>query len=594
MVRVVTVFPLLVATACTDPLGFDDTVWPCARDTDCPDGLICFDRPDGGNDPTGTCGEREPVGAEPVGGDDPPPRDGGPPPPPEPVSVVFCEVDEETPPWTDWWLETNVAPEDVAARMAERNAFPTDLELDTITADWRFDLVLEDNLGPDALEFTVDTSTRNVGGDGWTLVDVEVGYMADMKWRARTRVRRGGNFWHGTTSNVVLHIEDPDRDHLRITDLEPHDAPPDRTDWEVVMRPRLPEHSQEQLVLEQARDSMVDLLRSRDTRPYDIAYHEWIDRHSAIIERCPGPRTWWVDHETEAELLERAARDGARIVRLERKDAEHFVALLENNLGPVATHVHRRVRDDSDARTGYAAARDDELVVGHLRTEPIPAGAHAFTWIGAAVDAAIATNAIDPADTVAIYEPGAPCPGDATANREPIADALRIMRDDRDPARAKALARLLGGPPAVQQWLDVEGLEGSSFVGFVGCADNTTTLADLIAVTPVPDAAAIEATLETIVDAEGAALDPAQRTAFVTAMSVATATDEGLSPADTHRSIAGRLEIPRCDPQRTEVWTFAMFLDRTGRDADVTFDIHQAELLRVPIREALAGDLSCL
>ena len=234
----------------------------------------------------------------------------------------------------------------------------------------------------------------------------------------------------------------------------------------------------------------------------------------------------------------------------------------------------------STARSAGLRAPTGSTAAALLDDDAIPAGAHAFTWIAGAIDDA----GLSTTDEVPIYEPG-DCPGDATNTTETIADARRTMLETGDTARAKALVTALGGPSAVQSWLDDAGLSQSRFVDHVGCADNTTTPDDLVARPPPTDASALEPDVRAIVEQEAAALPATARDAFLASLAITSEGDR--PPATTQRSIAGRLDLARCDTPIPQTWIFALAVERADDFADDAFAASRAELLRIVLREAL-------
>lgn len=596
IIRRLALLGLLAAAACSNPSSFENVAWPCLVDADCMAlGLVCLEeRVDGQR----YCGVRDGGvgdGGVPDGG----PRDGGPPPRdggPQPIVKSFCQDDQLVPDRTDWWLYVDVDAAEVEARVAEHDAFPEELEVETDGTTWRYDVVLVDNSGPNAREFFLDTMTTSTFGSGGWSYDLEYAPVAPDILLARV------GLVVTNSRPTYRHVPDPRVYFRRISnnqwplDIGAYRARSGNTVYSISWARRLEtDTSTARFRFDLTRDELADTFDDSSWAPFDLEVHP-NGHQSAFVRPCPHTRTWWVSDWTVPDILARTERDGSRIHRLERRQSPLYAALLVNNLGPLATSAHRLIRAETNGLAGYAVHDDvGGRPAAHLDDRTISAGAFAMWWVALAVDDAIANGTLSSSTSVSRYADGAPCPGPETGATETVADALQRMITTADAASAKALVVALGGVEVVDTWRNDRGLTNSRFSSLVGCDTpanaNRTTLHDLAAAARWMGptfATAPTGVVRTIAVDEGATA------AFLTPTTVLTGTDGDLAPARGHRTAAGVVTVPRCDPAGTETFGYALWIEDDGGPSERAFAASQHELLRQIVRRALAGDLSCL
>jgi len=380
------------------------------------------------------------------------------------------------------------------------------------------------------------------------------------------------------------------------------------------------------------------LLQTNNARLVDMDIDPDTGNLNVIMTSCASgcPYWWWYVNVPEDQLLPIVNQNGARVIDVNDHPgcgSTCYDIILINNSNAITTRVGEMLRSGTDGTKGLYLERVDGSVLANLMNDTIfePAstlkvGVHLHTILQIRDNPDVNHLTLIPA-----YPPLIPpdsCPDDPAAGTETIYDADRKMMRYSDNATTRELVDFfnqLEGQPDINTTMASIGMTDSSINHVFGCGGppaNETTLDDL-------------ATLYRGV-VNGSLIDSYDRELFYVQMAgtymfnqegwdfthlVDTdipliITQEAPTGMPTmlkdayqddiflaykaggydisgmyYRSIFGYAEIPFCNAEEPHQYVFGIFIaDATDKDnANDTFDITKAELLREQIRAGLAS-----
>jgi len=379
---------------------------------------------------------------------------------------------------------------------------------------------------------------------------------------------------------------------------------------------------------------VANLVDTNNARIVDLDINPVTGRLSVIMTSCASgcPYWWWYVNVPEDQLLHIVNQNGARVIDVNSYPgcgSTCYDIVLINNSNPITTRVGEMLRSGTDGTKGLYLERVGGSVLANLMNDTIfePAstlkvGVHLHTILQ------IRDNpAIDHTTLIPRYPPLIPpdsCPDDPPDGTESIDDADRKMMRYSDNATTRELVDFFGRTN-INATMTSIGMTDSSINHVFGCGgppDNETTLDDLATLyRGVANGTLIDMFDRELFfvqmagtymfDQEGwdfthlvdtdipLIIDQEAPTGMPTALKNAFEDDIFLSykaggydiSGMYYRSIFGYAEIPFCNTEEPRQYVFGIFIaDATDKDnADDTFDITKAELLREQIRAGLGS-----
>jgi hypothetical protein len=306
----------------------------------------------------------------------------------------------------------------------------------------------------------------------------------------------------------------------------------------------------------------------------------------------------------------------------------------------ISTRIAGMLRNRTDGATGFYLKEVDGSILAALNQDEIFEPASTIkTLFLLYVMRRVQSGDVNLSMPIRVYAtpPATSCPGAATTRTEPLRNALRLMMQQSDNERTKAISETFG-IDQINALAQTIGMAHTRVNHTIGCGDqarfnhNTMTLADAArlfegvadgalldandrriffslmsgkqqAVETGADPAAIwEPAMRLIVEQEAPAdLPAAEREDFRKLMDLVYKDGryvlciDGMCPE--YRSVAGWVEVPFCADARItrREYVFGLFIDG-GTDpvhVDNAFDATKAELFREQIRSALSNWRDC-